>query len=62
MSNYVIYYNTRQDMYRKLAVHWKAWAETSDLSENQQKGMSLFFWHLGRRFSLIQAFKEIGVI
>ena len=62
MSKYTIYYNTRQLMYRKLAETWKAWADTSELSESQQRGMSLFFRHIGRRFGLINEFKEIGVI
>ena len=62
MSKYVIYYNTRQYMYRELATKWKAWADTSDLSESQQRGMSLFFRHIGKRFGLINEFKEIGVI
>ena len=62
MSNYVIYYTTRQHMYRELATKWKAWADTSGLSESQQRGMSLFFRHIGKRFGLINEFKEIGVI
>lgn len=62
MSKYVIYYSTRQDMYKKLAVQWKAWADTSDLSESQRRGMSLFFRHIGRRFGLINEFKDVGVI
>ena len=62
MSKYVIYYNTRQHMYRTLAEQWKAWAITSGLSESQWRGMSLFFRHIGKRFGLIKEFKEIGVI
>ena len=62
MSKYVIYYNTRQHMYRELAHAWKSWADTADLSEVQQIGMSFFFKHIGRRFGLIQEFREIGVI
>ena len=62
MSRYVIYYNARQDMYRQLAVQWKAWADTSDLSESQLRGMSLFFRHIGKRFGLINEFKSVGVI
>ena len=62
MSKYVIYYSTRQYMYRALATQWKTWAEGSDLSESQQKGMSLFFRHIGKRFGLINEFKDIGVI
>lgn len=62
MSKYVIYYNSRQNMYRSMAEHWKAWADDTTLSENQLKGMSLFFKHIGRRFGLIQEFRDIGVI
>ena len=62
MSNYIIYYNTRQHMYRAMAEHWKAWSTTAGLSESQQRGMSLFFRHIGKRFGLIKEFKEIGVI
>lgn len=62
MSKYVIYYSTRQYMYRTLAAQWKAWAEGSELSETQRLGMSLFFRHIGKRFGLINEFKEIGVI
>ena len=62
MSKYVIYYSTRKQMYRQLATRWKAWADGSELSESQQRGMSLFFRHIGKRFGLIQEFKDIGVI
>ena len=62
MSNYVIYYNTRQHMYRELAQHWKSWADNSGISETQRIGMSLFFRHIGKRFGLINEFKGIGVI
>ena len=62
MSKYTIYYTTKQDMYRTLAIQWKAWANRTRLSERQQKGMSLFFRHIGKRFGLIQEFKDIGVI
>lgn len=62
MSKYVIYYNTRQHMYRSLATQWKAWAEGTQLSESQLRGMSLFFKHIGTRFGLIKEFKDIGVI
>lgn len=62
MSNYVIYYNTRQHMYRELAAHWKAWADQSPLTESEVRGMSLFFRHIGKRFGLITEFRNIGVI
>lgn len=62
MSKYVIYYNTSQHMYRELARNWKAWAETAVLTRDQIIGMSLFFRHIGKRFGLINEFKDIGVI
>jgi hypothetical protein len=62
LSNYVIYYNTRQHMYRELAAKWKEWADKSTLTESQVRGMSLFFRHIGKRFGLINEFKNIGVI
>ncbi len=62
MSRYVIYYNTKQHQFRELARHWKAWADTSGISEIQRLGMSFFFRHIGKRFGLIKEFEEIGVI
>lgn len=62
MSRYTIYYNTRQHMYRELAHAWKSWADDAYLPESQIRGMSLFFRHIGKRFGLIKAFKDIGVI
>ena len=62
MSNYVIYYNTKQQQFRELARHWKSWADASNISELQRIGMSFFFRHIGKRFGLITEFKEIGVI
>ena len=62
MSKYVIYYNTRQYMYRELATQWKAWANSSGISETQRIGMGYFFRHIGKRFGLINEFKDIGVI
>jgi hypothetical protein len=49
-------------MYRELAAKWKEWADNSELSESQVRGMSLFFRHIGKRFGLINEFKNIGVI
>ena len=62
MSKYVIYYSTRQHMYRELARNWKAWADSTDLAEVQLLGMSIFFRHIGKRFGLITEFKTLGVI
>lgn len=62
MSKYTVYYNEKQQMYRELAFAWKAWSEDRYLSAEQKKGMALFFKQLGKRFGLLQLFKEIGVI
>lgn len=62
MSKYTIYYYTQQQLFRELATTWKSWAEAVHLPESQVRGMSLFFRQIGRRFGLIKAFKEIGVI
>ena len=63
MSNYVIYYNTRKYMYRDMARAWKSWADSAtSLTGEQIKGMSVFFRHIGKRFGLIQEFRDIGVI
>ena len=62
MSRYTIYYTTRRGMYKKLAVQWKLWADQANLSESQVRGMSIFFRRIGKRFGLINEFKEIGVI
>ena len=62
MSKYTRYYNERQEMYRYMATRWKKWADTSNVSESDKKGISIFFESIARRFGLIQEFKEIGVI
>lgn len=63
MSNYIIYYNSRKSMYRAMAASWKAWADSSTtITSKQIRGMSLFFKHIGKRFGLIQEFRDIGVI
>ena len=62
MSKYTIYYNNRQKQFKDLASQWKSWSETANLSESQSKGMELFFRHIGKRFGLINKFKDIGVI
>ena len=62
MSKYVIYYSGRKSMYRDLAIKWAKWAETAELSDEQLRGVSLFFRGIARRFGLINEFKDIGVI
>ena len=62
MSKYTTYYDHRQIMYRALAHAWKEWADGEALTDYQIRGMSLFFRHIGKRFGLIRAFRDIGVI
>ena len=62
MSKYTTYYDSRQIMYRDLAHAWKEWADGTELPDHQIKGMRLFFRQIGKRFGLMTAFKEIGVI
>lgn len=62
MSRYVCYYSGRKGMYRDLAARWAKWAETSNLTEEQKRGVSMFFKAIARRFGLINEFREIGVI
>jgi hypothetical protein len=62
MSKYVIYYSGRKYMYRDMAARWIKWAETADLADEQRLGVALFFKSIGRRFGLINEFREIGVI
>lgn len=62
MSKYVVYYNVRQVMYREMAARWVKWASTAKLTNDQRFGMALFFTSIGRRFGLINEFRELGVI
>jgi hypothetical protein len=62
MSRYTYYYNTRQIMYRELATRWSKWAATASLTEEQNRGASMFFKSIAIRFGLIKEFREIGVI
>jgi hypothetical protein len=62
MSKYVVYYNVRQDMYREMAARWAKWSSAANLTGDQRHGMALFFTSIGRRFGLINEFRELGVI
>lgn len=62
MSKYTTYYNSRKKQYRDFAVNWTELTATFPLTEEQRRGMSLFFRPIGKRFGLIQEFKNIGVI
>ena len=62
MSKYVIYYSCRKSMYRDMAIRWAKWSSTADLTEDQIRGVSLFFKSIGVRFGLINEFRDIGVL
>lgn len=62
MSRYTMYYKTKQDTYRGLAIKWHNWAATADLTSYEIEGISKFFYPLARRFGLIREFKEIGIL
>ena len=62
MSKYTIYYSTRKDMYRNLALRWAKWAAGSNLTDKEAEGVSMFFKSIAVRFGLVNEFKELGVI
>jgi hypothetical protein len=62
MSRYTIYYSGRKDMYRSLALRWSRWAADSNLTDNERKGVAMFFKSIAVRFGLVNEFREIGVI
>lgn len=62
MSKYTTYYNTRQAMYKDLAVSWCKFADGLNLTDLQKTGMRLFFRPIARRFGLVKEFKNIGVL
>jgi hypothetical protein len=49
-------------MYREMAARWAKWSSAANLSGDQRHGMALFFTSIGRRFGLINEFRELGVI
>jgi hypothetical protein len=57
-----MYYKTKQDTYRGLAIKWHNWAATADLTSYEIEGIYKFFYPLARRFGLIREFKEIGIL
>jgi hypothetical protein len=62
MSKYTIYYSSRKIMYRDLATRWAKWAADSNLTEEQNRGVSMFFKAIAKRFGLIKEFRDIGVL
>lgn len=62
MSKYVAYYNARQMMYKDFAASWANITKDMNLTEDQRKGMALFFKPIARRFGLIKEFRDLTVI
>jgi hypothetical protein len=62
MSSYTVYYSSRKDMYKNLAVRWSKWAADSNLTVSERKGVAMFFKSIAVRFGLVNEFREIGVI
>jgi hypothetical protein len=62
LSKYTTYYTSRQQMFKDLAVNWITQSDSMNLSEEQRRGMKLFFKPIARRFGLVKEFREIGVI
>jgi hypothetical protein len=49
-------------MYKDFAASWSKLAENMELTEEQKRGMTLFFKPIARRFGLINEFRAIGVL
>lgn len=62
MSKYVIYYSCRKEMYRELAQRWQRWSTTTNLTDDQIRGVAMFFKTIAVRFGLIKEFRELGII
>ncbi len=62
MSKYVIYYSSRKEMYRELADRWSRWSKSVQLTNDEIRGTSKFFYDIAVRFGLITEFRELGVI
>ena len=62
MSKYTTYYNARQEMYKDLATNWAKFAGYIELTDEQRRGMALFFKPIARRFGLTKEFKNLSVI
>ena len=62
MSKYTTYYSARQEMYKDLATNWSKFTKDVELTEDQRRGMALFFKPIARRFGLIRVFRNLSVI
>lgn len=62
MSKYVRYYNKNQQVYRELAERWAKWAKSVNLTPDEIRGTSKFFYDIGVRFGLVTEFRNLKVI
>ena len=62
MSKYTTYYKSRQLEYRSLGINWAIFAEEHKLTEEQLRGMKLFFRPIARRFGLTVDYQKLGII
>lgn len=62
MSRYTMYYVSKQQQYRDLALSWSEIVKTLNLNETQRKGMAIFFKAIAKRFGLVQEFKNLGIL
>ena len=62
MSKYVRYYNKNQRVYRELAERWAKWAKSVNLTPDEIRGTSKFFYDMGVRFGLVTEFRNLKVI
>jgi hypothetical protein len=49
-------------MYKDFAASWANITKDMNLTEDQRKGMALFFKPIARRFGLIKEFRDLTVI
>jgi hypothetical protein len=62
MSKYVRYYNKNQQVYRELDERWAKWAKSVNLTPDEIRGTSKFFYDIGVRFGLVTEFRNLKVI
>lgn len=62
MSKYTIYYSKNQKAYRELAERWARWSKSVQLTSDEIRGTSKFFYDIAVRFGLIKKFRELGII
>lgn len=63
MSPYTKYYNKYKLLYRTVAKRWKEWADDYPLlTEEEKRGMKLYFRSIAIRFGLVTEFRHLGLI